>query len=142
MPIRNSWSSSKKHNIFDVPFKRRWRFLADGKLGIYYLDAGYEGRRRTFLSSSGTGSNLHTTLNLSDSAIAATLGLRASLSVTFLERMALQLGTGFERLSHVPNVRYARVGENFGNGVPHHPARVEYADAFGFFSTLSMGVEF
>ena len=127
---------------FDVPFKTRWRFLADGKLGIYHLNAGYEGRQRTFLSSSGTGSNRHTNLNLSDSAIAATLGLRASLSVVFLESMTLQLGTGLEYLSHAPTMRYARVGENFGNGVPHHPARLAYADAFGFFSTLSMGVEF
>lgn len=127
---------------FDVPFTRRWRFLADGTLGIYHLDAGYEGRQRTLLSSPGTGSNLSTNLNLSDSTIAATLGVRASLRVTFLERMTLHLGTGFERLSHVPTVRYARVGENFGNGVPHHPARIEYADAFGFFSTLSVGVEF
>ncbi len=127
---------------FDVPFKRRWRFLAAGTLGLYHLDAGYEGRQRTVLSSSGTGSNLYTNLNLSDSTIAATLGLRASLSVTFLERMTLHLGTGFEHLSHVPNVRYARVGEHFGNGVPHHPARIAYADAFGLFSTLSLGVEF
>ena len=127
---------------FDVPFKKRWRFLADGKLGLYHLNAEYEGRQRTFLSSSETGRDRRTTLNLSDSAIAATLGLRASLSVIVLERITLQLGTGLEYLSHAPNMRYARVGETFGNGVPHNPARIAYADAFGLFSTLSVGVEF
>ena len=127
---------------FDVPFKKRWRFLADGKLGLYHLKAEYEGRQRTVLSSSRLGPDQCTTLNLSDSAIAATLGLRASLSVIVLERMTLQLGTGLEYLSHAPNMRYARVGENFGDKGPHNPARIAYGDAFGFFSTLSVGVEF
>ena len=121
---------------FDLPFKERWRFTFDGRLGLYYLDAEYDGSQRTLLTSVNV--NEPTDWTTSDSVVATTLNFQTSLSVTCLERITFQLGTGVEYLSHVPRMRYASLGESFASGDAHSPARIEYSSAFGVFSAFSI----
>ena len=123
---------------FDVPFKERWRFTFDGRLGLYYLDAEYDASQRTRLTSGDPDVNEPTEWATSDSAVATTLNFQTALSVTCLERVTFQLGTGLEYLSHAPKMRYAGLGESFRSGVAHTPARIDYSSALGVFSTLSI----
>lgn len=122
---------------FDLPFKERWRFTLDGRLGLYYLDAEYNGSQRTLLTS-GDPIDEQTEWTTSDSAIATTLNFQTALSVTCLEKITFQLGTGVEYLSHVPKMRYASLGESFSSGDTHSPARIEYSSALGAFTAFSI----
>ncbi len=122
----------------DLPFKERWRFTFDGRLGVYYLDAEYEGSQRTRLTSGTPDVDESTDWTTSDSAVATTLNFQTALSVTCMERVTFQLGTGLEYLSHAPKMRYAGLGESFKSGVPHAPARIEYSSAFGVFTAFSV----
>ena len=123
----------------DLPFKKRWNFTFDGKLGVYYLDAEYNGSQRTqLLSALPTIIDESTDWSTSDSAVATTLNVQTALSVTCLERVTFQLGTGFEYLSHAPKMSYGSVGESFTKDVSHTPARIDYSDALGVFSTFSI----
>ena len=122
----------------DLPFKERWRFTFDGRLGLYYLDAEYDGSQRTLLTSGPTDLDEPTDWTTSDSTIATTLNFQTALSVTCLERVTFQLGTGVEYLSHTPRMRYASLGESFKSQVSHAPARIGYSSAFGVFTALSI----
>ncbi|MYC26678.1 MAG: hypothetical protein F4X63_01595 [Nitrospira sp. SB0662_bin_26] len=122
----------------DLPFKERWKFTFDGRLGLYYLDAQYNGSQRTLLTSSDPDLDEPTAWATSDSAVATTLNFQTALSVTCLERVTFQLGTGVEYLSHAPRMRYASLGESFKSGVTHAPARIEYSSAFGVFTAFSI----
>ncbi len=122
----------------DLPFKERWKFTFDGRLGVYYLDAEYDGSQRTLLTSGNPDLDEPTVWTTSDSAVATTLNFQTALSVTCLERVTFQLGTGLEYLSHAPKMRYAGLGESFKSGVPHAPARIEYSRAFGVFTAFSI----
>lgn len=122
----------------DLPFKERWKFTFDGRLGVYYLDAEYDGSQRTLLTSGDPDIDEPTAWTTSDSSVATTLNFQTALSVTCLERVTFQLGTGVEYLSHAPRMRYASLGESFKSGVAHTPASIEYSSAFGVFSTFSI----
>ena len=122
----------------DVPFKERWKFTFDGRLGVYYLDAEYDGSQRTRLTSGDPHLDEPTEWTTSDSAVATTLNFQTALSVTCLERVTFQLGTGVEYLSHAPRMRYASLGESFASGDAHTPARIEYSSAFGVFTAFSI----
>ena len=122
----------------DLPFKERWNFTFDGRLGVYYLDSKYDGSQRTLLSSGDPVLDEPTDWKTSDSAVATTISFQTALSVTCLERVTFQLGTGVEYLSHAPKMRYASLGESFASGDAHAPARIEYSDAFGLFSAFSI----
>ena len=122
----------------DLPFKERWHFTFDGRLGVYYLDAEYDGSQRTLLSSGDPVLDEPTDWKTSNSAVATTLSFQTALSVTCMERVTFQLGTGVEYLSHAPKMRYASLGESFASGDAHAPARIEYSDAFGLFSAFSI----
>ncbi len=126
----------------DVPFKERWKFMIDGKLGGYYLDSEYGGRQRTFLSSGAPIVDVSTDAKLNDSNAALSFSFQPSLSVTFLESLTFQVGAGIEYLSRAPVMRYASLGESFKSGVRHAPARIEYSRAFGVLSTFSITYEF
>lgn len=121
---------------FDLPFKERWRFTFDGRLGVYYLDSEYDGSQRTLLTSVKVDEP--TDWTTSDSVVATTLNFQTALSVTCLERVTFQLGTGLEYLSHVPRMHYASLGESFASGDTHSPARIEYSSAFGVFTAFSI----
>ena len=121
----------------DVPFRERWHFMLDGRLGMYYLDSEYHGSQRTLLTTATPVLDVSTDLKTSDSEFATTLSLQASLSVTTHDRLTFRIGTGVEYLSHAPKMRYASLGESFASGDPHAPARIRYSDAFGVFSTVS-----
>lgn len=123
----------------DLPFKERWHFTFDGKVGVYYLDSEYDGSQRTLLNSSGVDER--TDWKTSNSTVAANLGFQAALSTTWLERVTLQLRTGVEYLSHVPTMHYASLGESFASGDTHAPARIEHSDAFGLFGVFSIVLE-
>ena len=122
----------------DLPFKERWNFTFDGRLGVYYLDAEYNGSQRTRLTSADPDIDEPTVWATSDSAVATTLNFQTALSVTCLERVTFQLGTGVEYLSHAPRMRYASLGESFKSGVSHSPARIGYSSAFGVFTAFSI----
>lgn len=122
----------------DIPFKERWRFTFDGRLGVYYVDSEYNGSQRTLLRSGDPDVDEPTLWTTSDSAIATNLKFQTALSVTCLERVTFQLGTGLEYLSHAPKMRYASLGESFKSGVAHTPARIDYSSAFGVFSAFSI----
>ncbi|GEM_PF-6726129 len=122
----------------DLPFKERWRFTFDGRLGLYYLDAEYDGAQRTLLTSGAPDLDEPTVWKTRDSAVATTLNFQTALSVTCLERVTFQLGTGVEYLSHAPKMRYASLGESFKSKVSHAPARIEYSRAFGVFTAFSI----
>ena len=122
----------------DFPLRQSWNLKLDGKLGVYYLDSEYDGFQRTFLSSATPVLDEATDHKTSDSQWAATLSLQTLLSVTYHERVTLSFGAGAEYLSDVPKIRYAKRGESFASGEPHLPARIEYSDAFGFFSSISL----
>ena len=123
---------------FDLPFKKRWNFTFDGRLGVYYLDSEYDGSQRTRLTSGNPDVNEPTHWTTSDSTVATTLNFQTALSVTCLERVTFQLGTGLEYLSHAPRMRYANLGESFASGDAHAPARIEYSSALGVFSAFSI----
>ncbi len=134
---------------FDVPFGERWLFAVNGEVRGYHLKAEYEGRQRTFLSSTFLASgdpddleDVRSRLTVDDSTITASAALTLSLSTIVLEHVTLQVGTGFEYLADVPVMRYADVGQRFAAGVSHPPARIEFADAFGVLNTLSVGLAF
>ena len=122
----------------DLPFKERWKFTFDGRLGLYYLDSEYNGSQRTLLSSGDPVLDVPTDWKTSDSAVATTLSFKTALSVTCLESVTFQLGTGVEYLSHAPRMRYASLGESFASGNTHAPARIEYSRALGVFSAFSI----
>lgn len=126
----------------EVPFKQRWQLMLDGKLGLFYLDSEYDGSQRTRLSSAKPALDELTDWDDSDSEVAATLGVEASLSVDLFENLVLRLVAGGEYLSRVPAMRYARHGESLASGQPHSAARIVYSDAFGYFSTISLGIDF
>ena len=121
----------------DLPFKERWNFTFDGRLGLYYLDAEYDGFQRMLLSS-GDAVDETTVWKTSDSAVATTLNFQTALSVTCMERVTFQLGTGVEYLSHAPRMRYASLGESFKSGDTHSTASIEYSSALGVFSAFSI----
>ena len=122
----------------DLPFKERWKFTFDGRLGLYYLDSEYDGSQRTLIRSVPNVIDAPTDWETSDSAIATTLNFQTALSVRCLEKVTFQLGTGIEYLSHAPKMRYASLGESFIDGRAHSPARIEYSSAFGLFSAFSI----
>lgn len=122
----------------DFPLRPGWSFTLDGTLGVYYLDADYRGAQRTFISSGMFAIDEVTNHRTSDEQWAVTLGLRTSLNVSFTENVTLQIGAGIEYLSDVPEMRYTKQGERFGPGDPHSPARIEYSDALGYVSSISV----
>ena len=122
----------------DLPFKERWKFTFDGRLGLYYLDTEYDGSQRTLMTSGAPDLDEPTVWTTSDSAVATTLNFQTALSVTCLERVTFQIGTGVEYLSHAPKMRYAGLGESFASGDAHSPARIGYSSAFGLFSAFSI----
>ena len=122
----------------DLPFKEHWQFTFDGRFGVYYLDAEYDGSQRTRLTSGDPDVDEPTAWTTRDSAIATTLKFQTALSVTCLERVTFQLGTGVEYLSHAPRMRYASMGESFASGDTHALARIEYSRALGIFSAFSI----
>lgn len=115
-----------------------WGLTLDGTLGVYYLDADYKGAQRTFISSGTFAMDEVTDHSTSDSRWATSLSIQTSLGVAVHERVTLSIGAGIEYLSDVPKMRYAKLGESFGPGDPHSPARIEYSDAFGLFSSVSL----
>ncbi len=125
---------------FDLPFKERWTFTFDGRLGVYYLDAEYNGAQRTLLTSGSLDLDEPTHWTTSDSAVATTLNFQTALSVTCMERVTFQLGTGIEYLSHAPKVHYANLDESFRSGVAHTPARIEHSSAFGVLTAFSIAI--
>lgn len=122
----------------DFPLRPGWSLTLDGTLGGYYLDADYHGEQRTFISSGGFAMDEVTNHRTSDSQWATTLNLQTSLNVSFTKSVTLRIGAGIEYLSDVPTMRYARLGERFGPGESHSPARIEYSDAYGYFSAVSV----
>lgn len=126
----------------EVPFKERWKFTLDGELGGYYLASAYKGRQRTSLSSGDPMVDVSTDSKRSDSDAAVSFSFQPSLSVTFLESLTFQVGTGIEYLSRAPVMRYASLGESFQSGVRHAPVRIAYSRAFGVLSTFSITYEF
>ncbi len=122
----------------DFPLRPDWSFTLDGTLGIYYLDTDYHGAQRTFISSGMFAIDEITNHRTSDRQWATTLDLRTSLNVSLAENVILRMGAGIEYLSDVPEMRYAKLGERFGPGEPHMPARIEYSDAVGYFSSISV----
>ena len=125
-----------------VPFEERWRFQADGRVGAYYLDAEYTGRQRTRLGSADPPRLTLSRVDVGDATAAASLGLQTSVSVRVWKRVVIEAGGGVEYLSHAPKVSYVGRGEPLGNGTTHSPARIAYADAFGFSGRLSVGMHF
>ncbi len=126
----------------EVPFKQRWHLMLDGKLGLFYLDSEYDGLQRTLLSSGEPVLDELTDWDDSDSEVAAILGVEASLSVDLSKNLVLRFAAGGEYLSRVPAMRYARHGESLASGQPHSAAHIVYSDAFGYFSTISLGIDF
>lgn len=122
----------------DFPFRPSWNLKLDGRLGVYYLDSEYDGFQKTYLSSATPVLDEVTDHSTSDSQWATSLSLQTSLGVAVHERVTLSIGAGVEYLSDVPKMRYAKRGESFASGVPHSPARIEYSDAFGLFSSVSL----
>ena len=122
----------------DFSLRPSWNLMLDGRLGVYYLDSEYDGFQRTFLSSAMPVLDEETDHKTSDSQWAATLSLQTSLNFAFHQRVTISIGAGAEYLSDVPTMRYAKRGESFASGDAHSPARIEYSDAFGFFSTISL----
>ena len=120
-----------------LPFKERWNFTFDGRLGLYYLDAEYDGFQRMLLSS-GDAVDETTVWKTSNSAVATTLNFQTALSVTCMEKVTFQLGTGVEYLSHAPRMRYASLRESFKSGDAHSPASIKYSSALGVFSAFSI----
>lgn len=125
-----------------IPLQQDWKLLVDGKLGLYYLDAGYKGRQVSSLASGALG---HTTdWKVDDNKVTPSANLKLSLSYTASENITFQGGAGLEYLSDTPVMRYGESGEVFkgadtlGPALPHSPARIGYSDAFGFFSVLSV----
>ena len=116
----------------DFPLRPDWNFTMDGTLGLYYLDADYHGKQRTFISSGMFAIDEATNHRTSDTQWAASLGLQASLAFSYSENMTLRVGAGIKYLSDVPTMRYARRGESLGPGDSHSPARIDYSDAFGY----------
>ena len=116
----------------DFPLRPNWSFTVDGTLGLYYLDADYHGKQRTFVSSGMFAIDEVTNHRTSDRQWAATLGLQTSLVFSYSEHVRLRVGAGIEYLSDVPTMRYARLGEGLGRGDSHSPARIEHSDAFGY----------
>lgn len=126
----------------EVPFRQRWHLAFDGKLGLFYLDSEYDGSQRTHLSSAEPTVDELTDWDDRGSEVAATLGVEVSLSVDLSENLVLRWAAGGEYLSRVPEMRYARHGESLASGQPHSAARIVYSDAFGYFSTISLGIDF
>lgn len=123
----------------DLPFKERWHFTFDGRLGVYYLDSEYNGSQRTLLlSAPPTVIDLPTDWTTGDSAVATALNFQTALSVTCMERVTFQLGTGVEYLSHAPKMGYGSLGESFHSGTAHTPAHIEYSRALGVFTAFSI----
>ena len=125
----------------EVPFKHHWHLMFDGRVGLYYLDSEYDGSQRTLLSSGVPVVDESTDWDDHDSEVAATLGVETSLSVTLCENLTLRLAAGAEYLSRTPVMRYARHGEGLASGQSHSAARIAYSDAFGYFSTISIGIK-
>lgn len=126
----------------EVPFRQRWHLVLDGKLGLFYLDSEYDGSQRTLLSSAVPALDELTDWDDSDSEVAAVLGVEASLSIDLSENLVLRFAAGGEYLSRVPKMRYARHGESLASGQAHSAARIVYSDVFGYFSTVSLGIDF
>ena len=122
----------------DFPLRTDWSLTLEGTLGIYYLDADYKGAQRTFISSGTFAMDEATNHRTSDRRWAATLGLQTALNFSYSERVTFRIGAGIEYLSDVPKMRYAKLGESFGPGDPHSPARIEYSDALGYSSSISV----
>ncbi|MCY3803009.1 MAG: hypothetical protein OXG06_01200 [Gammaproteobacteria bacterium] len=120
----------------DFPLRPDWNFTVDGTLGLYYLDADYHGKQRTFISSGMFAIDEVTNHRTSDTQWAATVGLQALLAFSYSENVTLRFGAGIEYLSDVPTMRYARRGESLGPGDSHSPARIDYSDAFGYSSSV------
>ncbi len=122
----------------DFPLRPDWNLTLDGTLGVYYLDAEYKGAQRTFISSGTFAMDEVTDHRTSDTQWAATLSLQTSLDFSYSEHVTFRIGAGIEYLSDVPKMRYAKLGESFGPGDPHSPAHIEYSDALGYFSSISV----
>ena len=122
----------------DFPLRPDWSFTVDGTLGLYYLNADYHGKQRTFISSGMFAIDEVTNHRTSDRQWAATLDLQTSLAFSYSENVTLRVSAGIEYLSDVPTMRYARRGESLGPGDSHSPARIGYSDAFGYSGSASL----
>ena len=120
----------------DLPLRPDWNLALDGILGVYYLDADYQGAQRTFISSGTFAMDEVTDYRTNDTRWAVTLSLQTSLIFSYSRNVTFRVGAGMEYLSDVPKMRYTEPGERFGPGDPHSPARIEYSDAFGYFSSI------
>ena len=126
---------------FDLPFKERWNFTFDGRLGVYYLNAKYGGSQRTLLTSSDPDLDEPTAWSTSDSAVATTLNFQTALSVTCLERITFQLGTGVKYLSQ-PRRCAMRAWEKVskaGSPTHRHASSIQARSACSPRSPLSSG---
>ena len=146
MTLREDLDASYYGGVVGVritaPFKERWQFQADGRVGAYYLDAEYTGHQRTRLGSADPPRLTTSRVDVDDAAAAASLGLQTSVSVRVWKCVVIEAGGGVDYLTHAPKVRYIGRGEPLGNGTTHSPARIVYADAFGLSGRLSIGIHF
>ena len=140
--LKASYYGADLGGRIEVPFMQRGHLMLDGKLGLFYLESEYDGSQRTLLTSADPAVDELTDWDDRDSEVAATLGVEASMSVALFENLVLRLAIGGEYLSRVPVMRYARHGESLASGQPHSAARITYSDAFGYFSTISLGIDF
>ena len=138
--LEASYYGASLGSRIDVPLRQHWHLMLDGKLGLYYLDSEYRGLQRTLLSSSGPVLDERTEWDDDSSEVAATLGVETSLSIALSENMNLRVAAGADYLSHAPVIRYARHGEGLASGQTHSAAHIVYSDAFGYFTTISIGI--
>lgn len=139
--LKASYYGADLGGRIEVPLRQRWQLVIDGKLGLFYLDSEYEGSQRTLLSSAEPALDELTDWEEDDSDVAATLGAETSLSVNLSSNLVLRLAVGGEYLSRVPAMRYARHGESLASGQSRSAARIVYSDAFGYFGTISLGID-
>ncbi len=139
--LKASYYGADLGGRIEVPFRQHWQLMVDGKLGLFYLDSEYEGSQRTLLTSADPALDELTQWDDDDSNVAVTLGVETSLSVNLFENLVLRLAVGGEYLSRAPVMRYARHGESLASGQPHSAARIAYSDAFGYFGTISLGID-
>ena len=103
MTLREDLDASYYGGIIGVriaaPFKERWRFQADGRVGAYYLDAEYTGHQRTRLGSANPPRLTISRVDVDDAAAAATLGLQTSIGVRVWKRVVIEAGGGVEYLT-------------------------------------------
>ena len=126
----------------DLPLGGGWAASVGGDAGLYRLNADYEGRQRTALTSTDPPVGAAAALDLRNSRAAGALRLRVSLSAALSDTLTLGLEAGGEALSHAPFVRYAAAGDVFANETMHEGARLAWGAATGLHAALSLRAVF